>query len=96
MYYLHTGVERTCRARTRTRCRAPILIALEMMALTGGKERTEQEFATLLRRRIDSGAGHAHERQLLRCGRSDARLKAQWRMVSRSDKKDSHAESRLL
>ena len=25
------------------------LIALEMMALTGGKERTEQEFATLLR-----------------------------------------------
>ena len=28
---------------------ARILIALEMMALTGGKERTEQEFATLLR-----------------------------------------------
>ena len=25
------------------------MIALEMMVLTGGKERTEQEFATLLR-----------------------------------------------
>ena len=43
MYYLHTGVERTCGARDTNPMRgARVLIALEMMALTGGKERTEQ------------------------------------------------------
>ena len=43
------------------------MIALEMMRLTGGKERTEQEFATLLRSAgLTLEAGHAHKRQLLR------------------------------
>jgi len=44
------------------------MIALKMMATFGGKERTEQEFATLLSSAgVTLLQGHAPERQLLLC-----------------------------
>jgi hypothetical protein len=44
------------------------MIALKMMVTFGGKERTEQESATLLSSAgVTPLQGHAHERQFLLC-----------------------------